>query len=454
LKILIIDDAEEIRVMIEHFMQQAGHETICVETGQEALEQIRSQRPQIAFVDLNLPDMTGLDVMEKAQIFDSQCTYIMITAYGSIDNAVAAMKAGAFDYLTKPLNSDELIITISRVKDKLDLQNQNQFLKTQLNLTSNTNNFLSNHPKIKQTIAQAEVVADTDATILITGESGTGKEVLARFIHDHSARRDRPFVTINCSALSEQLLESELFGHVKGAFTGAQKDHRGYVEIADGGTVFLDEIGEVNQQVQVTLLNFLQDKTFSPVGDTRKIKADVRILAATNREMKGALKSGEIREDFYYRLNVFNFHLDPLRSRQEDIVLYFRKFVGEFADKMKKPPPSIGADIEHMLVNYAWPGNVRELRNVAERVTILNQKDRLNIDAFPDDISEGSSSILTSDFKASRNAFETQFITRHLRRNKGNMAATARQIGFHPVAMRKKVVQLGINAEAIRAEFD
>ncbi len=454
MKILIVDDAEEIRIMVEHFLQEAGYETLCVETGHQALEQIALERPHIAFVDLSLPDMTGLDIMQKAQELQSQCIFIVITAYGSIENAVAAMKAGAFDYLTKPLYADELIITAQRAKEKLDLTHLNQLLKTQLSQRSTTNTFVTNNAHIKQTIAQAQAVAQTNATILITGESGTGKEVLAQLIHGESTRIDRPFVTVNCSALSEHLLESELFGHIKGAFTGAQKDHQGYFEIADGGTIFLDEIGDVNQQIQVKLLNFLQDKTFSRVGDTRKIKAELRIIAATNRDMKTAVQNGHIREDFYYRLNVFNFHLTPLRERHEDIVLYFMQFVNEFAHKMKKPPPSIDEEITRMLLGYPWPGNIRELRNVAERVTILSQTDRLTPGLFPADISVTTPDFSTTDFKTSRKEFEIKFITRHLQTNKGNIAATARQIGLHPVALRKKVAQLGIDAAAIRNQTD
>lgn len=453
LKILIVDDAEEIRLLVEHFLQAAGYETLCAETGKQALDKLASENPAIAFLDFSLPDMTGLDIMQQALAHQSDCIFIFITAHGSIENAVAAMKMGAFDYLTKPLNAEEITITAQRAKEKWNLVAQNQFLKNQLSQITTAQIFMTNNADTQKVINQAQVVAKTDATILITGESGTGKEVLAQHIHNNSLRANRSFVAVNCSALSEQLLESELFGHVKGAFTGANQNHSGYFEVAEEGTIFLDEIGEVTPQIQVKLLNFLQDKTFSRVGTTQKNKADVRIIAATNRDMKMAVQQGNIREDFFYRLNVFNFHLSPLRERQEDIVVYFDLFVREFAHKMKKSPPTFGEDIKHILLGYTWPGNIRELRNIAERVTILCQTKNLTADLFPEEIASSGTTLLTGDFKTSRKAFEIQYITRHLHLNKGNMAATARQIGLHPVALRKKVAQLDIDSAAIRNQF-
>jgi transcriptional regulator with PAS, ATPase and Fis domain len=303
---------------------------------------------------------------------------------------------------------------------------------------------------MKEIYKQIGHVSVNRVTVLVQGESGTGKELVSKVIHYSGITKNYPFVPLNCSALSESLLESELFGHVKGSFTGAIKDHKGYFEIADNGTIFLDEIGEIDTLIQVKLLRVLQEKEFSKVGDTRIQSTNVRIIAATNQDIKKLISEGKFREDLYYRLNVFEFYLPSLKDRKEDIEFYFLKFIAEFSVMNKKAIPEIDKSVKDVLLNYSWPGNIRELKNVAERVSLLSEKGKITVDFLPNNIiGDVSSKKLSADYNENKEyvikEFEIDFIRKYLKLYKGNVAATAKAINFHPVSLRQKIAKLGID---------
>jgi DNA-binding NtrC family response regulator len=454
-KIVVIDDEADIRNLLVTLLKPEGHQVEAAADGKSGLKLIAKMQPDLALVDLMLPDTDGIAVTREALKSRPDLIVIMITAHGSIDNAVEAMKAGAYHYQTKPFNLPELRLVVKKAGERSLLLAENRILKSQLRQIREGEDYLTKSPAVRAILDEAKKVAGTDSTVLITGEHGTGKEVLAKYIRNHSPRAEKRFVVVNCSALSEQLLESELFGHAKGAFTGAQQDHVGYFEAADGGTIFLDEIGEVSPAIQVKLLRVLQEKEFIRVGETQIRSADVRVIAATNRDIKKLVEEGGLREDFYYRLNVFNFHLPPLKDRPEDILFYFQLFMAEFAAQMGVQEPSVPKMVRDILMKYGWPGNIRELRNLAERTTILSEGNELTPELLPAEFrpSDGDISGGSADFKTRKREFEIGFITDQLIQNKGNIEATARQIGMHPVALRQKVAKLGIDSGEIKARF-
>ena len=305
-------------------------------------------------------------------------------------------------------------------------------------------------PVVKTILSEAKKVAKSDSTILITGANGTGKEVLAKYIHKNSTRGNQQFVVVNCAAIPGQLLESELFGHLKGSFTGAIKDHKGYFEIADNGTIFLDEIGEIDTLLQVKLLRVLQEKQFSKVGDTRIQSTNVRIIAATNQDLKKMIEEGKFREDLYYRLNVFEFYLPSLKDRPEDIQYYFNKFLKEYSDLNKKHVPKVDSKVSSVLMKYDWPGNIRELKNVVERISILCEGNTVTTEFLSNNVlGERKDKLSTHDYTENKDAiikeFEINFLKKYLKINKGNVAATAKIINFHPVSLRQKIAKLGID---------
>ena len=408
-----------------------------------------------------MPVIDGLAVTRGVLKSRPDALVILMTAHGSIRTAVEAMRLGAFDYLSKPLDLDEVLIMLRKCHEKIELVKENRLLKDQMAQMGSGELYFTQNKAVQALLYQAKNVAATDATVLITGESGTGKEVFAKYIHKNSARSNKQFVVVNCAALSEQLLESELFGHAKGAFTGAYSDHSGYFEVADGGTIFLDEAGELSPTMQVKLLRVLQEKEFSRVGETRTRRTNVRIVAATNRDLQQLLSEGRIREDFYYRINVFEFKLPALRERPEDILFYFERFIQNFATQMNKTVDRIDANVRDTLVNYDWPGNIRELKNVAERASILYEPsgEAISVDLIPERLVwslDGDASYHGDDFKLTKESvvkeFEVNFITQHLRKQRGNVAATARKIGVHPVFLRQKIASLGIDAKQIKNE--
>ncbi|UCH62274.1 MAG: sigma-54-dependent Fis family transcriptional regulator [Fidelibacterota bacterium] len=461
MRIAIIDDDQDIINWLKHHLDQKGYEIIAALDGRKGLDLILENEPDVSLVDLKMPSMDGLEVIKQVLETYPQALVVMMTAHASIQTAVEAMKLGAFDYLTKPLHMEEVLMMLAKCREKISLLKENRLLKVQVEQMSRGDIYITQNENIQRLLDQAGNVAATDSTVLITGESGTGKEVFAKYIHKNSQRAGKQFVVVNCAALSEQLLESELFGHVKGSFTGAYTDHAGYFEVADGGTIFLDEAGELSPTMQVKLLRVLQEKEFSRVGETKARRTDVRIIAATNRDLQQLMAEGKIREDFYYRINVFEFLLLPLRERPEDIMFYYERFIEEYAIQMNKTISGIDPNVRDLLLSYDWPGNIRELKNVAERTSILCNPATgiISSDLIPDRLAwsvGGEAPYQNDDFKQAKEIlvkeFEVNFITQHLRQHNGNIAATARKIGVHPVFLRQKIAILGIDAKHIKDE--
>ncbi len=458
-KILVVDDEIISVTIIKSVLEQAGHSVSTANDGESALDVIKRVKFDIVLTDFNMPGMNGIELTKEIIKFAPDSVVILITAFISIRAAVESIKLGAFDYLTKPVDKEELLLSVKRGVERMALMKENILLKQQLERVENPEfTYLTESNEIKNILKEAIKVAKSDSTILITGSNGTGKEVLAKYIYKNSNRADSQFVVVNCAAIPEQLLESELFGHVKGSFTGAIKDHKGYFEIADNGTIFLDEIGEIDTMLQVKLLRVLQERQFSRVGDSRIFSTNVRILAATNQNLKKMIEEGRFREDLFYRLNVFEFHLPDLKDRTEDILFYFNKFVTEFAKNNDKTVKKIENEVKSLLINYQWPGNIRELKNVAERATILCDTGIVTSDLLPRSIMgkmEDKEILSTNDYNENKNKlikdFEIKFIIKHLKLNKGNVAATARSINFHPVSLRQKIAKLGIDVDDVMA---
>jgi DNA-binding NtrC family response regulator len=452
-KILVVDDEITSITILKKVLEDAGHRVTTVSDGNMAMEKIKEFKYDIMLTDFNMPGMNGIELTEQAVKIEPDMIVILITAFATIRSAVDAIRIGAFDYLTKPINKEELLLSIDRGMERVSLVHENLLLKHKLEQVEPgeaEEDYATANKDIKVMLNEAKKVAKTDSTVLITGANGTGKEVLAKLIHKNSLRKDQQFVVINCAAIPTQLLESELFGHVKGSFTGAIKDHKGYFEIADNGTIFLDEIGEIDIMLQVKLLRVLQEREFSKVGDTRTQSTNVRIIAATNQELKKMISEGKFREDLYYRLNVFEFYLLSLKERTEDIEFYFERFIREFSAVNKKKLPAIEKNVRDFLLSYPWPGNIRELKNVAERVSILCENHKITSDLLPlNIIGVNQSKKYTEDYNENKESiikeFEINFITKHLKIHKGNVAATAKSINFHPVSLRQKIAKLGID---------
>ncbi len=371
-QILIVDDDPGFRALLQTILKGEGYDVQTTGSIAAAIRAGAQQQFHIVLTDLKLPDGDGLAILRRWRENGWQTPFIVITGFGTVPSAVEAMKLGAVDYLGKPLSSpDELRILVQKALAGQRVANERDVLREENAARFSTGNIIAEHPSMVRTLALVRKVAATNATVLVTGESGTGKEILARLIHDNSPRADRVFVAVNCAALSPTLIESELFGHEKGAFTGAGGQHSGRFERAHGGTLFLDEIGELDANLQTKLLRVLQERTFERVGGARQITVDVRVVAATNRDLKSQVKDGAFRQDLYYRISAFPIEAPPLRERGSDIVKLARFFLGRAARDMGKPAPGLSPEAEAALMSYVWPGNVRELENMMERAAIL-----------------------------------------------------------------------------------
>jgi len=427
-KILIIDDDTSLRRVLEYNLQEAGYAVTAAASGEEGLRLCQDEPYPLIVTDMKMPGIDGMEVLKRVKHLYPQTLVIIITAFGTVDVAVEAMKAGAYDYITKPFNRDELRLTVTKALQFSDLAAENRQLKSTLVDKNDFKAIIGNSAEIANIFQVIEKVAPTEATVLITGESGTGKELVARSIHAKSTRKAGPFIAINCSAIPRDLLESELFGHVKGAFTGAVKDKTGKLELADSGTIFLDEVGELPLELQPKLLRAIQERTVEPVGGTQQKKLDVRIIAATNLDFSRALAEGVFREDLYYRLAVIPLHLPPLRERRDDIQLLLRHFC------VKHGGPEVSFDRAALaaLTGYDWPGNVRELENLVERMLIMRNSDCLNLNDIPDKyrgkkhITTGDRLINLPDEGYSLELLEREIVTEALSRNGWNQAAAAR----------------------------
>ncbi|GAG65624.1 unnamed protein product, partial [marine sediment metagenome] len=372
-KILVVDDEAAIRESLCAWLSDVGYEVLTAENGPQALEIIEREKLGIVITDLVMPGMDGIELMKTAKNILPNIEVIIITAYGSIPTAISAMREGAYDYIEKPFCPERAELLIEKLVERQKLVEENLSLHQKLEEHYRFESIITKSPKMQQVIEVIKIVAKSNATVLIIGDSGTGKELVARAIHSQSHRRSRPFVAISCTALAESLLESELFGHEKGAFTGAYAQKKGKFEAANRGSLFLDEIGEMSANIQVHLLRVLEEKEFTRVGGNELIKVDVRIISATNKDMKKAIASGEFREDLYYRLNVVSIELPPLRERREDIPLLAQHFLKKFAIENQKEITGFSPEATDFLLKYEWPGNVRELENTIERAVILAQ---------------------------------------------------------------------------------
>ena len=387
-RVLIVEDDSAARVGLEQLVKSWGFIADAAADGEEALEKVTTFRPAIVITDLVMPRMDGLALLRALQQQGADVTTVLLTAQGTVETAVEAMKEGAYDYLTKPIDLQRLKILLDKILERLETMREVKVLRRQLRESGTFGSLIGNSPEMRKIYSVIEQAAPTGASVLITGESGTGKELVAQTIHHLSPRASFPFVAINCAAIPETLLESEIFGHEKGAFTGAADRRQGCFELADRGTLFLDEIGEMTPATQVKLLRVLQERKFRRLGGRTEQSVDVRVIAATNVDPQDAVKQGKLREDLFYRLNVFSFRLPPLRERKEDLALLTQAFINEFNQRNQKTIVGVDQQTMRMIDHYAWPGNVRELRNVIERATILSSGPFIEAKHLPPTLAE------------------------------------------------------------------
>ena len=384
IRVLVVDDEQSMRELLAIMLRQAGYEVTLADGGEAAVETLsKGESFDLVVTDLRMRKVDGLAVLKAAKEFSPRTVVLMVTAFASTETAVEAMKLGAYDYVTKPFKLDELKLTVRNALERRRLQDENQALKRQLRRERGFENFVGRSPKMLDVFETIRKTADSGSTVMITGESGTGKELVAQALHWESSRRSGPFVSVNCGAVPETLMESELFGHVKGAFTGAVASTEGLFAAATSGTLFLDEITEIPQTVQVKLLRAIQERQVRRVGDTRDVKIDVRLVAASNRDLGKAVADGVLREDLFYRLNVIPIHLPPLRDRREDIPLLVAHFIKKLAREVGRPVQGVAPEAVAVLEQYHWPGNIRELENVVERAMVLGASELIDLEALP-----------------------------------------------------------------------
>ena len=441
--ILLIDDDKNTANGLKKILLQDGYDTSCVYTGNEALNLIDTNHFDIVITDMKLPDISGFSIIEKVKKKDADIPVIMITAFSSLQTAIDAMKKGADDYLTKPVNIDELELILKKIWEKQLLIFQNLELRQMLNDNYGFSGLIGNTPEMQSVFKTITEVAPAAATVLIYGETGTGKELVAHAIHYNSDRRDKPFVALHCASLSEGVLESELFGHEKGAFTGAVSERRGRFELADGGSLFLDEIGELNSHVQIKLLRVLETGCFERVGGEKTLESDVRIIAATNKNLEEEIKEGRFREDLYYRLNVINLVLPPLRERREDIGLLADSFLVKYAVKNKKDIKGFSVQSARILNNYDWPGNVRELENAVERAVVMARNEFIEPDNLPSNLSQSLRKAKKDTFRipsgTTMKEIEKKVILDTLQTTNGSKSKAAKVLGISTRKIEYKI---------------
>jgi two-component system response regulator PilR (NtrC family) len=392
-RVLVVDDERSMRELLAIVLKRDGYDVLLAEDGRAAIDVLRREPIDILITDIRMPELTGVDVLREAKLIDPSIACIVMTAFASTDTAVEALRLGAADYVHKSPNAvSDLRIRVRKELERKRLQQENVLLKRALHKPHQFANIIGNSSAMLAMFEMIQTIAPTGSTVLITGESGTGKELVARAIHTHSPRSDRPFVAVNCGALPETLLDSELFGHMKGSFTGADTNKKGLIEVADKGTIFLDEIGEMTPLVQVKLLRVLQERKFRRVGGTEEVEADIRIIAATNRDLSKMVAGGDFREDLFYRINVIPLRLPPLRERSDDIPVLAEYFVTKYAGQMKKAVAGISGGAAACLRSYGWPGNVRELENAMERAVALERTPAILPESLPEAVRNGAPS--------------------------------------------------------------
>jgi two-component system, NtrC family, response regulator AtoC len=443
--ILVADDDPDIRDILKDALTSLGFNVSTASSGQECLDRLEKIGPELLVLDIEMPDKGGLEVLKEVRRRGIDVIVIMVTAYGTVERAVQAMKEGAFDFITKPFELDHIALVVEKALERERLKRGFELFAQE---TGERYRLIGGESSnIREAIETARKAAASKSTVLLLGESGTGKEVFARAIHNWSDRKDEPFVAINCVGLARDLLESELFGHERGAFTGAHQLKKGKMEVAHGGTVFLDEIGEISPELQIKLLRFLQEREFERVGGTQPIPVDVRVIAATNRDLANAMKDGRFRKDLYYRLNVIPILLPALRERKEDIPLLADFFLRRFSLDTKKRFTGIADEAAARLRAYEWPGNVRELENVVERSVVLGEGPEITLDDLPPRISGGEPETPANglSYRHAVNAARTEVIKRALAHTNGNRTAAARVLGMHKTHLLNLIKSLGID---------
>ncbi len=446
--ILVVDDEKDICMALNILLTKEGYSVKEAYNGEQALDRIKQENFDVVMTDIKMEKMDGFEVLKQAQKISPETAVIMMTAFASVGSAVEAMRAGATDYITKPFINDEIRMTIRRILQGRELQMENEILRQELSQRPAAfKNIIGSSEPMQRVFSVMEKVIPSKSNILITGESGTGKGLVAQGIHESGPRKDKPFISINCGAIPENLLESELFGHRKGAFTSANEDKKGLITMANGGSLFLDEVGELPLPLQVKLLHVIQNKELTPVGDTRVITVDVRVIAATNADLLQRVKEGRFREDLFYRLNVIEIHMPSLRERRDDVQVIMKHYLKLFADEAGKNIRDIDYEAMQALLAYDWPGNIRELRNTIERATVLSDGDVVTIHDLPDKFRtldvEGVS---TSSLRQALDTFERDYIKRSLTENKGNKETTAAKLGVDLATLYRKIKKLRIEA--------
>ncbi|WP_320006701.1 sigma-54 dependent transcriptional regulator [Maridesulfovibrio sp.] len=449
--ILIVDDENGIRYSLRGILEDEGFDVSEAESGEQALVYLADERPDLVFLDIWLPGMDGLEVLERIKKDWDWLPVVMISGHGNIETAVSAIKKGAFDFIEKPLSLEKVVITAEKAVEFSRLQSENKALRTRI-ATEQPAKLTGESESIKSMREVIGQVAPTDAWVLITGENGTGKEIVARSIHSRSQRAENPLVAVNCAAIPEELIESELFGHEKGAFTGAEKAQEGKFELADNGTLFLDEIGDMSLKTQAKILRILQEQRFERVGGRKTINVDVRVIAATNKDLFQEIKNGNFREDLYYRLKVFPLEVPPLRERAEDIPMLINEFITRLTRQHGFKPLNFTDQAFNVLTRYSWPGNVRELKNFVERMLIMFGGKEVGPDKLPPEIVNGpcnddeDQKQLPLDlpdgevnFKKARADFEAQFLEAKLREYKGNVSKLAEAVGLERSSLYRKL---------------
>lgn len=450
-RILVIDDEESLRHMLSVLLRKHGYTVDTAENGKEALAKTGKVRYDVILSDIMMPEMDGKAFLQEAVRQGASATIIMMSAYGTMDTAIECMKLGAYDYVSKPFKNDEIILVLKKAEERERLKEENSRLKAEINREFTFADIISRAPRMQEVFVLVRKLCEVKTTVLLQGESGTGKELIARALHYTGSRRHAPFVAVNCGAIPENLLESELFGHVKGAFTDAASDKSGLFEQADGGTLFLDEIGEMPLSLQVKLLRVIQDEEIKRVGGTTAKKVDVRIVSATAKDLEQEVAAGRFREDLFFRINVFSILLPPLRERVEDIPLLVDHFVSRFAREFVKRTDGCTADALQLLLTYSWPGNVRELENVIERGVILCDKEVLSPENLPTRITgsiSGVGGVLVSgetlSIKQAEVTLEKELIRRALAKTGGNRTHAARLLEISHRALLYKLKEYGV----------
>lgn len=456
MNILIVDDEEVLQDVLTALIRQEGHHPICCATGQEALTVLAQEEIDLVLLDLMLPDMNGREVMRRIRQSDPDQVVVVITAYSSIEGAIEAMREGAFHYLPKPFKNEEVRLTIRQGLERRRLTAENRDLKEQLRERQGFDSIIGKSRPIRQVFDLIRRAAPSRSNILIRGESGTGKELVAKSIHNNSKRKDGPFVTVNSGSMPSELLESTLFGHVKGAFTGAVSHKKGLFEVAHGGTIFFDEIGNIPPDTQSKLLRVIQEKEFMRLGGLETLRADVRLVAATNADLEERVTKGEFREDLYYRLNVITIQLPPLSRRVEDIPLISQHFLRMYSSENEKAPRRLTPEAMDVLMSHRWPGNVRELENVIERAVVLSTGEEIGLDLLPAGLREGGATVPAAatlpktgvSFKEAVSAYERELIVRALQACGGVQKRAAERLKVKPTTLHEMMKRLQVTIES------